>query len=102
MVDIGTLVMGPWFEIFLGQDQGRPWTGAGGAAALGLQESRGPSLYIREHIENVLKTNVKSNQTALYVLLFLSICCCVLVGLAPHSTCHPLENMHLVVKKENI
>lgn len=99
--------MGPWFEIFLGQDQGRPWTGAGSAAALGLQEPKAPSLYIREHIENVhvdysLKRNVKSHQTALYVLLFLSICCCVLVGLAPHSTCRPLENMHLVVKKENI
>ena len=45
-------------------DQGRPWTGAGGAVAPGLQEPRGPSLYIHEYIRNAhvdysLKSNVK-------------------------------------------
>jgi hypothetical protein len=39
------------------------------------------------------------------IILFLSLCYCVLVGLALHSTCRPLEGTHLVVKKgknENI
>jgi hypothetical protein len=37
-------------DVIAWQDHGRPWTGAGGAAAPGLQEPGGSSLYICVYI----------------------------------------------------